>query len=205
MKQTLDDGRVLSFGQQLAEVEALFSCSAFDDPSRIAREGIDKRLRVDGLTLHFDGGRLNQMVFEGPFQFKNPLTPYPEPWKNFDVVRVNRIRNRMPRGEFLAYLHEWDQRATALAAEKVKFGDLKEGQYSIATIRHEFYDAVHVSMGPSRRAGGGGIWCDGWNIIFKTVSERLPADSAEPSVLESISAFRDEFNSVARRIDAHAD
>jgi hypothetical protein len=201
MKQTLDDGRVLFFGQQLADVEALFSCNAIDDPLRVARKGIDKLLRVNGLTLRFDQGRLKQMEFKEPYQLKNPLTPYPESWKNFDVIGEERIRNGMPRDEFLAYLHEWDRLAASHGAKKVEFGDMTEGQYAIGTHRSEFYDAVHVSMGPTRRAGGGGIWCDGWNISFKKVTEPLPAGSRDPIVLESISAFRDEFNSVARRID----
>jgi hypothetical protein len=107
----------------------------------------------------------------------------------------------MPRDEFLGYLHKWAQRAVSFGAKEVGFGDLTEGQYSIATDRTDYYDAIHVSMGPSRRSGGGGIWCDGWNITFKKTNERLPPGSPDPSLLESISAFRDKFNSVARRID----
>ena len=201
MKQTLDDGRVLFFGQQLTEVEALFGSVAIDDPIRIARKGIDKLLKTDGLTLRFDTDRLKDIQFRPPYQFINPLTPYPEQWKNFDKIGAMGLRSRLSREEFLSYLQEWEKRATSLGAEKMPFGDLSERQYSISIDRDEFFDAIHVSIGPSRRAGGRGIWCDGWGISFTKTNQHSSSGKIEAELLESISAFRDEFNTVARPKD----
>ncbi len=206
MSQLLDDGRTIAFGQSLEEVERLFGCQASDIPVKIARKGIDKILKVENLSLEFDSGKLKQMSFEGGYEFKNPPTPYPEAWKNFPDIGTTRISGRMLREDLLAYLKAWEERAKAMGAKPIEAGeDLGSDQYSVGIIQDDLMgfsiDTVVVNMGPSRRAGGGGLWCDGWVLFFATKSD--PQDSGvEVGRLRSVSAFRDEFNTVARRTTA---
>ena len=204
MSQLLDDGKVISFGQSLEEVERLFGCEAADIPIKIARKGIDKSLKTGNLSLEFDSGKLKRMCFECGYDFKSPPTPYPEPWKNFPVIGAARISGKMLREDFLAYLNAWEERAKAFGAEPVEAGeDLASEQYSVAIIQEDLMgvptDMAVVNMGPSRRAGGGGLWCDGWVLFFATESDSKES-GVEVGHLWSLAAFRDEFNTVARRI-----
>jgi hypothetical protein len=123
MSQILDDGRTIAFGQHLEEVEELFGCKAGDIPMRIARKGIDKSLKTDNLSLEFDSGKLKRIRFEGGYEFKNPPTPYPEPWKNFPSIGTTRISGGMIREDFLAYLKGWEERAKTMGAEPVEAGE----------------------------------------------------------------------------------
>lgn len=204
MSQILDDGKTVSFGQSLEEVEQLFGCKADDIPLRIARKGIDKRLKTENLSLEFDAGRLKRISFKGGYEFKNPPEPYPEPWKNFAAIGPTTISGKMPREDFLTYLKTWEERAKTFGAEPVEpGGDLGSEQYSVAIMQEDLIgystDMIVVNMGPSRRAGGGGLWCDGWVLFFATESDSQQA-GVEVGRLQSLSAFRDEFNTVARRI-----
>jgi hypothetical protein len=196
----LDDGNVVRFGQDLAEIEKLYSCKGIDNPLRIARKSIDQLIQISNVTFEFDTGRLKGIIFKDGYRFSNPPTPYPENWKNFFASSEYRMFRQMPRSEFLSYLAVWEARATVSGAEKVHFGDLSPSQYSVSIDRERYCDMVHVSMGPSRRSGGGGIWCDGWTAIFKMDKGSTDANSAPlDGALESLSVFRDEFNTVARR------
>jgi hypothetical protein len=197
MALVLDDGNALCFGEEMEKVEHLFSCHAIDNPSPIARKAVDKIIKTANLQLDFDSGRLCRVTFADEYQFIRPPTPYPEVWKNFPVIGARKIYRRMPREEFLSYVSAWEQRAIGLGAEKIAFDDLTGKQFSVSIDRDSpWYDAVNISMGPSRRAGGGGIWCDGWNAIF---TRRDPNGGISFVTLERLSVFRDEFNSVARR------
>jgi hypothetical protein len=202
MSQLLDDGKTIAFGQSLEEVEQLFGCEAVDIPIKIARKGIDKSLKTDNISLEFDSGKLKRMSLEAGYEFKNPLTPYPEPWKNFPAIGATRISGQMFRRIFLSYLKAWDARARNLGGRRIQAGeDLADREYSIAVVRDDFADMIVVNMGPSRRAGGGGLWCDGWCLFFATESDHQRS-GVEVGRLQSLSAFRDEFNTVARRITA---
>jgi len=208
MSQFLDDGRTIAFGQHLEEVEELFGCKASDIPIKIARTGIDKSIKTENLSLEFDSGKLKRICFEGGYEFKNPPTPYPESWKNFPVIGTAIISSGMLREDFLAYLKVWEERAKTMGAEPIEPGeDLRSDQYSVGIIQDDLLgfstDMVVVNMGPSRRAGGGGLWCDGWVLFFATKSD--PEQSGiDVGRLRSLSAFRDEFNTVARRMTAPA-
>lgn len=203
MSQILDDGKAIAFGQSLDEVEQMFAVKAIDIPIRIARKGIDKSLNTGNLSLEFDSGKLKRIQFEGEYDFKNPPTPYPETWKNFPVIGATRILGKMDREEFLTYLKAWEERAKTLGAERTEAGDdLAQNQYAVAIMQDNFMDfytdMIVVNMGPSRRAGGGGLWCDGWIMSFATESTHQK-NSVEVGRLQHISAFRDEFNTVARK------
>jgi len=199
MSQVLDDGKTVAFGQRLEELEQMFGRMAVDIPVRIARQGIDKTLQAENVALNFDSGRLKQIKFEAGYEFKNAPTPYPEDWKNFVPLGSAKISGGMHREDFLAYLKAWEGRARMLGAEPVDpGGDLTDRQYSAVTDVDAFADMVVVNMGPSRRAGGGGLWCDGWILFFAQESDQQPS-GVEVGRLRSLSAFRDEFNTVARR------
>jgi len=204
MSQTLDDGKIIAFGQSLEEIEGMFGSTAIDIPLRIARKGIDKILKTESLSLEFDSGRLKRISFEGDYEFKNPPEPYPEPWKNFAAIGPTTIPGKKAREEFLTYLKAWEERAKTFGAEPVEPGeDLSSEQYSVAIMQEDLIgystDMIVVNMGPSRRAGGGGLWCDGWLLFFATESDSQQT-GVEVGRLQSLSAFRDEFNTVARRI-----
>ncbi|HZR19032.1 MAG TPA: hypothetical protein VFE51_17225 [Verrucomicrobiae bacterium] len=206
MSQVLDDGRVIAFGQSLEEAEQLFGCKAVDIqlPPKLARQGIDKTLEAENVSLRFDSGKLKDIKFDGGYEFKHPLTPYPEPWKNFSAIDSAKISRRMSRDDFLAYLKVWEERAKSLGTRAVEPGeDLGAQQYAVGIVQDPFADMIVVNMGPSRRAGGGGLWCDGWCLFFTTEADREKS-GVEVGRLQSISAFRDEFNTVARRIPSKA-
>jgi hypothetical protein len=198
--QILDDGMMVYFGQSLQEVEKAFGTSAFDIPLRIARKGIDKKLVANGVSLEFDTERLRSMEFTKGYQFKTPLKPYAQPWKNFEIINGRCIKARMSRDEFAAYIATWEARARELGAEKMDSADLKQNQYRVSFDKDKFADMFHACMGPTRRAGGGGIWADGWTAFFAIPRN---SKSIELSVgeLQSLNAFCDEFNTVARRKD----
>ena len=206
MSQILDDGKTIAFGQSLEEIEQLFGCKAEGIPIRIARKGIDKSLKTDNLSMEFDSGKLKGIKFEGEYEFNNPPQPYPEAWKNFVVLGPRRISARMAREDFLAYLKAWEERAKTFGAEPVEPGeDLGSEQYSVGIVQENTVgfclDMVAVNMGPSRRAGGGGLWADGWCLFFARESDHKQT-GVEVGRLLSLSAFRDEFNTVARRTTA---
>ena len=101
-------------------------------------------------------------------------------------------------GGFFGYLAAWEERAVSIGAEIVKSGDLTSVQFVISITQDQFFDMIHISMGPSGRAGGGGIWSDGWTAFFVMESRRRKDEVV--GSLQSLSAFRDEFNTVARRL-----
>jgi hypothetical protein len=196
MSLILDDGSELHFGQKLEEIERRYSCRARDNPSPIARKEIDKIVEIDRVELSFDSGFLLRVNFTKDYRFVNPPAPYPEEWKNFREINSRRIYARMPREEFLSYVSAWEKRAVTLGAEKVPAGDLAAQQFVVSMVHDEYVDMVNVDLGTSRRAKGGGIWCDGWNAFFDPRSEKA---QTEFPTLKTLSAFRDEFNTVARR------
>jgi hypothetical protein len=199
MKQTLDDGQVVYFGQDLTEAEKLFSAPAVDVLSRIARPGIDRMIKLENVCLRFDTGKLSRIEFNNAYAYNNPLTPYPERWKNFEVIGDKKIKKGMTRAEFLIYFEAWEKWSSLLGTENAKTGDLTGCQYSVSKDRDDYWDAFHMSMGPTRRAGGGGIWCDGWHVSFVVAGELSSRGKPQAGLLKSISAFRDEFNTVGRR------
>ena len=202
MSQILDDGKTISFGQSQEEIEQLFGSKAMDIPSRIARKGIDQSLKTGDVSFAFDLGKLKRIIFESEYGFRNPPQPYPEAWKNFPPIGATGISGKMFREKFLSYLDEWEKRAKGSGAERVEAGeDLNERQYQVGIVRDDFADMIVVNMGPSRRAGGGGLWCDGWYLFFATESN-YQATGVAVGQLQSLSAFRDEFNTVARRMTA---
>jgi hypothetical protein len=195
--QKLDTGETVAFGQSLGEVESLLSSKATDHPLLADRKGIEKVIKTQSLLLEFDSGRLKAIVFRDDYEFKNPPAPYPEPWKNLSAIGAKKIYPKMSRADFLSYLADWEQRAIDLGGEKTDSGDLTSRQFAILITRDRFIDMIHISLGPSRRGGGQSIWCDGWSLNF-TIDLDIPSQKTTPGLLEFISAFRDEFNTIAR-------
>jgi hypothetical protein len=201
MRQVLDNGESVYFGQSVTEVEELFSCKAVDLVlPKISRPGIDKVIKLKNVTLRFDSGRLLDIQFEHPYQFINPPTPYPEKWKNFEPIGKMKIFGGMSRDEFLIYLNVWEERVKSLGMEKTNGSDRTQNQYSTnLSKRDEFMDSIHISLGSARRTGGHGRWSDGWNLSFATDYDHKRKGMLTGS-LKRISAFRDEFNTMARHI-----
>lgn len=196
-QQILDDGKTVYFGENIEEAQKVFSVNPVDDSSPIARKGIDKKIQIRGISLKFDTGRLNEIEFAKDYQFKNPTKPYPAAWKNFDAIDDKKLAPGITREEFLAYLDVWEKRANKLGARKVDSEDLNENEYNISTTQNQFMDGIHVSMGPSRKTGRGGRWCDGWSAFFATETDHK-FTGATVGRLQSFSAFCDEFNTAAR-------
>jgi len=199
MELLLDDGNAVRFGDKLADIEHLLSSQAIDDASPIARKSIDKLIQNSNVSLSFDSGLLKGIRFMEDYQFVNPPTPYPEPWKNFPIIGLKKIFSRMSRDDFLTYLAAWEERAKQFGADKVDFGDLTSQQFEVSIDQDKFWDHIYINMGPSRRAGGGGIWCDGWGVTFSMVGRGRQTLGIKAGLLENLSAFRDEFNTVARK------
>jgi hypothetical protein len=200
MEQILDSGKSVFFGQSLQEAEKLFSCKAEDfHLPKISRPGIDKIIKLKNVILRFDTDRLVDIEFKHPYQFINPPTPYPEQWRNFNPIGEKRIFGGMSRDDFLSYLAAWEERAKGLGIEKTESGDRTDNQYSMSAMHNEYMDGIHISTGSTRRTGGKGKWSDGWGLFFATTNHSKITGTTAGTLL-SLSAFRDEFNTVARRI-----
>jgi hypothetical protein len=197
-RQFLDDGKQVYFGQGLQEIEKMFAVSAIDNTSPVARKGKDKIIKTHGVTFDFDTDLLSGITFSKDHQFKNSLSPYIQIWKNFESIGDKKIKSNMTHDDFVDYIEAWNKRAKELSSKEVESPDLKENEYRISFEEDGFSNAVHIAMGKSRRAGGGGIWADGWTIFFATEREaelyKVPVGQ-----LRSVSAFCDVFNTVARR------
>lgn len=196
----LTGGYDVAFGDRIEYLEKIFSIQATDNPSRVARHPQDKIIETKNVCFEFDNGRLRTIRFKDHYVFERDLTPYPESeaWKNFPVLGFKRIFRKMHRDEFVAYVGKWQARAASLGAQRIDGNNIASTEYDISIHIDQFLNSIHISMGPSRRAGGGEIWCDGWTAFFahKRDGRLLPQDEC---VLESLSVFRDEFNTVARR------
>ncbi len=180
----------------------MFKLTAMDSPLPIARKGTDKTLTHGNVTLDFDSGRLMRIQFETGYEYRNALMPYPEPWKNLPAIGRASVTGKMLREDFISYLKLWEERAAAMDSRVVEAGsDLAFNEYSVGIVQEtlmDFHiDMIALNMGPSRRAGGGGLWCDGWILTFGTPSDSDGEDTL--GRLRSLSAFRDEFNTVARK------
>jgi hypothetical protein len=197
-QQILDNGKTVYFGQTLQEVQKLFSVTPFDDPSPIARKGVDKKVEIKDVLLSFDTERLSGIEFTKEYQFKTPPKPYSKAWKNFDVIDDKKVIANMSREEFLTYLAAWEERAKKLGAQKVDSEDLNENQYNVSVKKNEFMEMLSVSMGPSRKTNRGGRRADGWCVFFTTETDHK-LSGTPVGKLQSISAFCDEFNTVARK------
>jgi hypothetical protein len=169
-----------------------------DDPSPVARKGIDRKIDAAGVSLTFDTGKLDSIEFKPGYQFRNPPAPYREKWKNLDPIGDARIKAGMTHDEFTAYLKAWEKRANKLGARKVDSEDLATNEYGISFTRESFIDSINVSLGPSRKTGRGGRWNDEWTAFFATKMDHQ-LSGVPVSSLQSLSAFCDEFNTVARK------
>jgi hypothetical protein len=189
----------------LAEAEDSFGISAKQLLPILARAHPNRRiLETKELALTFDTGRLSDMKFLKDFDFKIPLTPYAEHWKNLNGLGFGRDTRR---GTAAGYLSTWEKRVSTLGARKIESGnDLSACEFSTYSLDEDDdlnalgvdWSVLGIHMGKSRRAGGGGLWADGWIIDFATARD---ADLYQVPIgkVRSISAFCDEFNTAARK------
>jgi hypothetical protein len=199
------DGKRFYFGQDLAEAEESFGISAKQLSPSLARVRPNHRIiETKELALTFDTGRLSNMEFLEDFDFRIPLTPYAEDWKNLNGLGFGRD---MTRGAAAGYLSTWEKRVSTLGARKIECGnDLSAIEFSTYSSDEDedlnalsiHWSVFGINMGKSRRAGGGGLWADGWIIHFATARD---ADLYQVPIgkFRSISAFCDEFNTAARK------
>ena len=197
MKQVLDSGHIVEFGQPLGEVERLFRSTLTPLRTRGFRDGIDQRFRAGEIVMEFDTGKLRAIEFRYPYQFVNAPAPYAESWKNLVPIDTCKIRGGMSRDDFIRYLQAWEQHVQGLGASRVEFGEMARKQFAISFERNRFRDMIHISMGPTRKTGGKGLWCDAWTAFFAMRSDSSPMPTE--GALCSLTATSDEFNSVARR------
>jgi hypothetical protein len=191
---------IISRGQGRARGvdSGLLNKKASPDTSVIARPGKDFVLKLQGTTLHFDSGRLNDFTFDADFDFAAPIAAFREPWQNLDVIGELRIAKGMRKPAFLNYFAAWEARAKQLGAQRQEgSGLLKAGEYRVEFIQNNFTDMIHVSLGPERSTGRGGTWGSSLSFSFvKFQSSRPP--NVRPGTLKSASVFCDEFNTCAR-------
>lgn len=199
------NGKRFYFGQDLTEAEKNFGISAKQHRAEIAWVVPNQRIiETNEVILTFDVGKLMRMELLEDFDFKIPLTPYAEDWKNLDgsVFGADMTREKTTQ-----YLSLWEQHSIRLGCKKTESGeDLLAKEFS--TYSSDETDGLRaveldwstlgINMGKSRRAGGGGLWADGWIINFTTNRDaelyQLPIGN-----FRSVSAFCDEFNTAARK------
>ncbi len=197
---TVDDGKRFYFGQALEEAEAIFKVSGKPHPPILAPHIPQQRIiNTNELILTFDAGRLTTMEFLSNFAFNIPLAPYPTEWKNFAAACSTWLKANATREVVAELLDIWEKRAIKLGATKADDGnDLSRDEFSVYSEERDFWNTLGINMGESRRAGGGGLWADGWIIQFTTEQDG-DLHKHSRGVFRSISAFCDEFNTAARR------
>lgn len=139
-----------------------------------------------------------RMEFLVNFDFQIPLPPYSEAWKNFERSDFPPLGCDTKHEAVTEYLAAWEKRAIALGARKVELGDLSSNEFSTYSEELEYWNVLGINMGKSRRAGGGGLWTDGWIMQFTTVND-AESHKTPSGFFRSVSAFCDEFNTAARR------
>ena len=181
----LDDGRTIRFGQALAEVEQTLGVASRDDASPIARKGRDRQIVTATASFEFDTGRLAKIRFNEAHGLEHPVRVFDEPWKNPDPIGELRLRRRLPRAEFQAYLDAWKQRATAAGK--------REGiDYRISVNPADEFSGewIFVALAPDRLTSNGrGTWSDDWSVHFTT---------GNAATLSSLSLLLDAYNTHAR-------
>jgi hypothetical protein len=197
MGQMLDSGHEIEFGQSLQELELVFSSKAINARVPPFRRDIDKTITLKNVVLSFDHDKLTTIEFQYPYGYTYPPTPYPEMWKNLANIGGQKIFQETSRSCFVTYLDAWQARANSLGIFKTEFGEMSAQQFSLAFEQNEFRDMVQINMGPTRRTGGKGLWCDGWTARFSRGQVRVPKIPAE--MLVSLTAFCDDFNTIARQ------
>lgn len=194
-----DDGKRFYFGQSLAEAEEIFGLPAIEHSPEITRYvPLQKMIKTAGLILTFDAGKLMRMEFLTGFNSQMPLAPYAENWKNIDSFTFPILAGEMSRHDAAGHLADWEIRAQKLGATKVEPGDLEANEFYTYSVELDFWNALGINIGKSRRAGGGGLWTDGWIISF-TTDQEAESRQVPSGMIRSISAFCDEFNTAARK------
>jgi hypothetical protein len=197
-KQEIGQGISVFFGQSLSEVERITRVTGRNVTLPIAREGIDKIVALKYVDLQFDTARLVSIEFKGDFTLPGPLSPFPEEWKNLYSIEGREMRLKMTRNDVWAYLKQWEDRAKTRGYQRKDSGDLNEKEYSITDTDEDAISMIHISMGPSRRTSKGGRWSDGWSFAFTSKAEAR-IFKTKTGRLDSIRAFRDEFNTAGRK------
>jgi hypothetical protein len=159
-----------------------------------------RRSIIKDVTLEFDSGRLNDITFNESFDFGIPLSPYTDEWKNPPIFADTRLRGAMPMDAFERYLARWKADLIKKGFQEVEgVHSLKENEFSMRHSQDKFSNSFHLSFGPSRQARGGGLWMSGWHFAFSTdIDVLLGRGRKAKDSLMQVSAFNDEYNTVAR-------
>ncbi len=154
-----DDGRQISFGQPLAEVEQVVSRAALA-PSPLASRQTERLMLVAAVMLEFDRDRLRSASFRADHAFRHPVRAFDEPWKNPDPIEDLAFKRGLTWTEFREYLSAWKNRAAAAGK--------KEGvDYWIHDDRADGCGVVTVLLGPQRLTGElMGFRTDEWVATF---------------------------------------
>ena len=195
----LNDGKRFYFGQDLREAEEIFAINAKPYPPELARVRANHRIiETAELELTFDSGKLSNMEFREGFDFQIPLIPYCERWKNLDSIVFPKSPEKMMHEDAMGKLALWEKRAQQSGAKKIEAGDdLAINEFSTASEAGECWNMIGISLGQSRRTGGGGLWMDGWIFQFTSATD-LQLHKIPVGIFQSVSAFCDEFNTAAR-------
>lgn len=193
-----DLSKKIDFGMKITDAESMLGIIAIDDGSPIARKGIDQLIKTRKLILHFDSGKLKGMDFKKCFDFKLPLSPFREPWKNFSLDSNRNLKIGMDLRAFKKFVNWWEKHLQGLGLIQVKEGELSEGNFKVNFLNSKFITSCHISFGPSRVTSKGGLWEEGWGFIF-TTKRTSSFYKLRPDSLIQVSASNDSFNTMARK------
>jgi hypothetical protein len=184
-QQPIEEGKTVRFGQTVEEIQRLFPGEPTEINQPGARTGIDRRIVAKRVNIDFDTGRVAQLHFRANFPFEaQPLTPFPEPWKNFEPMDEVRLKRQMTRDEFMVFFDAWEKRAAAM-------GRRRDADFRVIEKDGERLDTLTIWMRPSRAGPNGATWSDGWRVAF--LDQGLPPNVVPK--LSTITAICGEFNS----------
>ncbi len=182
---TFDDGRQVTFGQPLAEVEKTLGRTA-QVPSPFELWGPERVVLVPPVMLEFDRERLRSAQFLLGYAFRHPVRAFDETWKNPDPIGEHTFKRGLTWTEFREYLEAWKNRAAAAGKKEGVDYWIEEGRVDVAGL-------VRVSLAPKRlTADIHGFRTDEWMAVF--VGPR----GEKELVLNSLQVLVDAFSTQGR-------
>lgn len=190
--QQIDASHFVRFGQPLLEIEQVLQKQALPDDSGVGRMGKDLTLKIGGVKLDFDSGRLWGMTFSSS-SFFPPIAAFPAPWQNLNRVDSRILKIGMPRVEVINYIAAWESRAKVQGIRKIMSESLvSNDEYRIRYRKDSFAEYITILFGPERLTRNGGSWSSGVTLVLS------PQVGVNMMQLESIFIYCDEFNTRSR-------
>ncbi len=173
---TLDDGKVVRFGQGLSDLETLLDKRSVPHRLPATLVGDRREIVVPTVTLELALDRLECMRFDETHAFVHPVRPFEEAWRQPDPIGELRIHQGMTRAAFDAYLEAWKQRAELA-------GKREDYDFTASSMTDGVFT---LSLAPFRLTRNGrGIWSDSWGVTFRDgarmQSFRVHLDAYNPS------------------------